>query len=614
MSTINGFPSNYFPAWKILNPDQSAQSVREAQTNSRNPSNPPPGNNKILADSLHYNVEKIPSIEVTSSVGALRALDAMRYLTSLTEQIQTPSSQNIDKKSLRAGMQTDALINIRESLKTLSATVTSLLGRDSLNTRSAKSSKPDLVEAVAGRRSPITSVNVVPKQVSADNVLVSDEQPSTHPALGLTGDFVANGFKVSVVSTDTIHTLKDKINYGEDLNHNGKLDGSEDINGTGLPGTIFVHAGEYTPGVYIVKDQNGKGYLNPKEDTNDNGQLDGGTKNTKVVAAIENNRMTLTSLTGGANTIDLQDPDNILLALGFFERNAKGVSVQKEVQYTIVNTLLPPSRDLMVSPKKSVITVDGQTFKSDSNTFIGAVEDATLTVNKASNSQVKISISIDPTDAFNKIKTLFNSFNEAIRKINNELVSTKTFEADTDIQRLRNQLTESQAKIPEASKRNEDMDVYLAKHENQQMIGFTVKSDKGTLQEIAVSNQARSIKDQLASPFKNTPIDLQKRLSSIGIQTAEDSTFSLDEVGLKRALTINGDAVLNLFTDTQTGILPQLKKQLDSVLEKDLGRVDLKAVKIEGLTNIPGVLADKYQKYVETFTFQEKVKNLIAVA
>lgn len=597
-----------------MNPDLSVQSVREAQTNSRNPSAPPPGNSKILADSLHYNVEKIPSIEVTSSVGALRALDAMRYLTALTEQIQTPSSQNIDRKSLRAGMQTDALINIRQSLKSLSATVTALMNRDALNTKSAKSANPDLVQAVAGRGSPVTSVNVVPKQVSAGNVLVSDEQPSTHPALGLTGNFVVNGFKVSVASTDTIHTLKDKINYGEDLNHNGKLDGSEDINGTGLPGTIFVHAGEYTPGVYIVKDQNGKGYLNPAEDANANGQLDGGTKNAKVVAAIENNRMTLTSLTGGANTIDLQDPDNILLALGFFERNAKGVSVQREVQYTIVNTLLPPSRDLMVSPKKSVITVDGQTFKSDSNTFIGAVEDTTLTVNKTSNSQVKISLSIDPTDAFDKIKTLFNSFNDVIRKINNELITTKTFEADTDIQRLRNQLTQSQARIPEVTKQNDDMDVHLAKHENQQMIGFKTNSDKGVLQEIAVSNQARSIREQLAGPFKSTPIDLQKRLSSIGIQSAEDSTFTLDEVGLKRALTINGDAVLNLFTDSQTGILPRLKEQLDSVLEKDLGRIDLKAVKIEGLTNIPGVLADKYQKYVETFTFREKVQNLIAVA
>jgi flagellar capping protein FliD len=612
MSTINGFSNNFFQNQTTLNSVASRQSRGSVQNlvSAASPSD----NNEILAKSLHYNVEKIPSIEVTSSVGALRVLDAMRYLTSLSYPTQTTITQNIEKKSLNTGVPTDALINIRKSLNSLSAIVAELLDDNSLSNKSARSSDPTLVDVLAGSKSSVGSATVVVKRVSAGNALVSDVQPSTHPALGLTGSFVVNGYTVSVVSSDTIHTLKDKINYGEDLNHNGKLDGTEDIDGTGEAGVIFLHAGEFTPGVYIVKDQNGKGYLNPAEDANSNSRLDGGIKDTKVVATIENDRLKLTSLAGGANTISLQDPNNILLALGFFGLNNKGVPVQKEAQYTISNTALTLPADLMASPHKSVITVDGQTYTSDTNVFEGVVEDATLIANKASGSPVKISISLDPTNAFDRIKTLFNSFNDVIRKINDSLITSKTFEADIDIQRLRNQLTQPQAAIPEVTRLNNNMTPFLTNHENPQMIGFDIKNDRGVLQEIAVNNQVQSIKNKMVTPFKDAPITLQKRLSSLGIQSAEDSTFALDEVGLKRALTINGNEVMGLFTDPQTGIIPQLKNQLDSVLKNDFGRVDLKAVKIEGLTNVPVVLAKKYQKYIDAFTLQEKVQNLITVA
>lgn len=607
MSTVNGFSSSFFPNSKILS--TGGLSTSNSQTNVGVPGSPRPDNNEILASSLHFNVEKIPPIEVTSAVGALRVLDAMSYLSSLSFPTQTTVTQNLDKKSLSAGMQTDALIKIRNSLTTLSATVTSLGGL--LSTKTAKSSDSNLVEAVAGSSSPVTSVTVVPKQVFAGNVLVSDEQPSTRPALGLTGSFIVNGHSVSVVSSDTIYTIKDKINYGEDVNHNGKLDGAEDVDGTGQPGVIFIHAREYTPAVYIVKDQNGDGTLNPAEDTNGNGRLDGGTRDNQVVATIEGNRLKLTGL--GANAINLEDPDNILLSLGFFVRNAKGISVQKEGQFSTSNSVFQPLPNLMASPQKSVITVDGKTFTSDTNVFAGVVDGATLAVNKTGSS-VKISISQDPTSAFDKIKAIFNDFNNVIRTINDSLITTKTFETDTDIQLLRNKLTETQANILAVNKQGEDTASALANLEDQRATGFKVNSDKSVVQGIALDSQIQSIKDQLASPFKSTPTLLQKRLSSLGIVSVEDSTFALDDVGLKRALTNNSDDVLSLFTDPQDGILPQLQNQLDSILKKDLGRVDLKAVQIAALANVPAALADKYQKYVDSFTLRDKVQNLLAVA
>lgn len=604
---VYGSPITYY-APNSIRPGGDAVSTQAAKDLLSAPVNQLPDKSDILRDSFHFAGQKVPSIDVGSPIAALRVLESIGYLTSLFQQTQSPITINLEKKSLSGGVQTDILKGIKNSFQTLNTTVSNLLQIDALNTRSAQSSKPESVTLTAGQESPIISASVVPKRVASNNVLVSNAQSFPYPALGLTGSFVVNGYNVSVVSADTIITIKDKINYGSDYNHNGIQDGPQDIDGTGQTGVIFIHPGRYTPGVYIVKDNEGKGSLYPSEDVNNTGLIVGGSKQNKVVAAIESNRLKLTSVAGGSTTIDLQDPDNVLLALGFFELNSKGRPIQKEAQYS-------GSVNLIVSPKKAVIKVDGETVTNDTNVFTGVVSDSEITVKKVSTTPAQVSTSLDPANAASRIKVLFNNFNDAIRKINGAMLASKAFETDSDIQRIRNALTQSQEKIPAVTKRNEGIDAVRAKHENQGMIGFELQNTKkNTLQETAVTSFVQSIKDQVMMPFTSAPVDLYKRLSSIGIRTKDDNTFAVNESDLKRALTVNTKEVLSLFTDPGTGILPQLKSQLSDILAKGIGRIDYKETKIETLAGIPVVLSQDFQKFVEGSTEQKKAQTLIAVA
>ena len=608
---VYGSSSYYLPNSNSRN----TASSQDAKNLLSLPANQLPGKNDILRESFFFAEQKTPQTDVSGPVAALRILQSLGYLTSLFQQTETPIIPNIDKKSQSVGVKTDILKGIKNSLQVLNSTVTRLLQNDALNTRSTQSSQPDAVALKAGKESPITSISVEAAQVSSSNTLASNEQSLPYSALGLTGNFIVNGYNISVVSSDTIITIKDKINYGSDYNHNGIQDGPQDIDGTGQSEIIFVRPGRFTPGVYIVKDNEGKGYLYPNEDANNTGLIVGGSKQNNIVATIENNRLKLASQAGGSNSIDLQDPDNVLLALGFFELNSKGMPIQKEVQYTTSNSVTRLPANLIISPEKAVIKIDGKTVTSDSNVFEGVVPDASLNVKLVSSAPAEISTFLDPTNATNQIKILFSHFNEAMKKLNGALMTSKIFETDVDIQRIRNALTQSQKKTSDAAKRNEGIDSVRAKYQNPSAIGFDVKNtEKNTVQETAVTSFVQSIKDQVEMPFKNSPADLYKRLSSMGIRTAEDNSFSVNEAELNQALTVNSKEVLDLLTNPETGILTRLKSHLSDILAKGIGRVDYKESKIEGISKVPITLADKFQDFAKNSAEQKKSQTLIAVA
>lgn len=328
MASIDSFFNYNFSAWSRSRSNTNTVFAQSPQATSNTAS--PPNIGDILQSSLNYKEQNVPSITTGDPVSALRVLSDISFFASLYQQAQTPIIPNLDNKSV--GLKTDILGGIKSSLQTLDGTVTQLLQNGSLNTRSTQSTQSNVVEATADNTSPLTSVSVVAQQVASGNVLVSNAQSSTMPALGLTGSFYVNGYQIQVASTDSIVSIKDKINFGSDFNHNGVLDGPQDINGTGKPGIISIPPSQYGPGIYINKDPEGKGYLYPSEDVNNTGQLVGGSKQNMVSATIENNRLKLTSLASGSTKINLRDPNNILLSLGFFAYDSKGMSVQKDTQ------------------------------------------------------------------------------------------------------------------------------------------------------------------------------------------------------------------------------------------------------------------------------------------
>jgi len=110
--------------------------------------------------------------------------------------------------------------------------------------------------------------------------------------------------------------------------------------------------------------------------------------------------------------------------------------------------------------------------------------------------------------------------------------------------------------------------------------------------------------------FLNRGSELFKKLSSVGIKTESDDTIRVDVP----ALESHPDAVLELFNDAETGILPRLQTQLESLLNEDLGRLDLKSARLEALSELDTGTAESFKRAFEKLLLETTTRNLIAIA
>jgi len=340
-----------------------------------------------------------------------------------------------------------------------------------------------------------------------------------------------------------------------------------------------------------------------------------------VKASVVNNRLILSSLAGGSRKIDLRDEDNILLQLGFFELNLKGLPIQKELQFDADQLLVRfPSINLNVTPGPALVEVDRsfskpETIESDFNEFTNISEGATITALEVSASKSNIQVFFDATNAIDQIKTFIGQFNDSLRQINDVLSQSKEFSKDKDMQNMRNDLTvQPQEKIRIIEKRNEDIDIFRVTSENLQEIGFgVVNTKKKTVQELPTSIALEDILGE-STPLLNTTKDVATRLNSAGIRTSNDNTFVVDEPRLKKALEVNAEETLKIFTDEEAGILPLLSKKLENLLRENLGDLDQKINQVVIQTKTPGLPLEKLHKFTEVSRLNQTVKNLIAVA
>ena len=408
---------------------QARDTLNQAGQNSQNQSD-------SLFDSVYINKRQVPQLQATGPLAAFRTADAISFLTQRSKFQKIPIIDDLDKKESFVFASLSQLDGLADSLNDLKETVEELLLENTLNPKSASSSRFREVLAVPGKNAPLDSFNVKPIRLSRTAELASDVKDPSEK-LGLTGSFSINGVSVIVDATDSLITIRNKINFGEDLNRNGTLDLTEDVNGNGALEILKISNSEFGSGVYIKEDVNENGQIDPTEDSNGNKSLDGGTLDNNVVALVRDNRLVLVSLAGGSNTIDISEDYHVLLALGFFEIDGSGKKVQKEIQ---LNDLERPD-NLVVQPQTSLVEVDGDLFSSDSNILTGSIEDTALLLKETSKNASRITILIDVPVFFAQIKKLFNQFNDSISKINDLLSVNKIFENDGDIQDIRNDLT-----------------------------------------------------------------------------------------------------------------------------------------------------------------------------
>ena len=613
MQVLNNIPPTFFPFGSSRttskNPDinLARDTLNQAGQNSKNKSH-------TLLDAIYINKRQVPQLDATGPLAAFRTADAIAFLSQRTKPQKIPIIDDLDKKQSFTLARLRQLDGLTDSLKELQQTVADL--DNALNPKSASSSRFREVLATAGKNAPLESFDVRPVRLSRAAELVSDVKDPSQK-LGLSGRFFVNGFPITVVSDDSLSTIKNKINFGEDVNQNGTLDLTEDVNQNGTLEILQAANSEFGKGVFIIEDFNGNGKIDSSEDSNSNEQLDGGSIENNVLALIRDNRLVLVSLAGGSNAIDLREDDSVLLDLGFFEIPNEGLSneglpVQKEIQLNDLNT----PENLIIQPQPAIVEVDGKFFSSNTDVVSGVIEDTALVLRQASENSAKITIFIDAPTFFEQIKTLFSQFNNSIVKINDLLAVSSTFEEDGDIQDIRNDLAiDPQKEARVLQERNRIIDNLRGRPGNSQATGVSVAdTEKNIPQEVAITSIVKAIERGFSFPPQNGDENLLKRLSSIGVRTLNDNTFTLDETELKRGLKKNTLEVFDLFTNSETGILPLLDEKLKNIVLEGRGDLALKQTEVIIQPGTPDVLAANFRKFTENSTLSTTVQTLIAVA
>jgi flagellar capping protein FliD len=608
---LNNVSSTFFP----LNSTRSTSKdldVRIARDTLNQAGKTPKPKQDILFDSVFINSRKVPNLKATGPLAAFRVNDAIGLLSRQAESRKVPIVDDLGKKERFTFLKLRQLDDLSTSLTSLGQTVSDLLGKKSLNPKSSSSSRSTRVQSVVGKDAPLDSFQITPIRLSKSAILASDEQSTPLGTLGLTGSFFINGVKITVVSTDTLIDLKNKINFGEDQNRNGILDKTEDINNNGTLDIIQTENTEFVPAIFITEDLDGDGEIDPDEDINDNNQLDGGTAESKVLALIQDNRLILVGQAGGRDKIDLLDNDSVLLELGFFELNFKGFPVQKEFQFDSENIGVNLNQD----PQTAKIEINGTTVFSDTNVFSGVIEDTDVIVESTSKKAAQINIFIDAESFFTQIKTLFDQFNNSVSKINDLLSVSRTFARDGDIQDIRNDLTvKPQQNARKLAERNEDIDTLRGRPGNSFATGIRVVNvEKSSQQEVAVTSAVQAVKSGITRAFQSDNENLLRRLGSIGVRSLADNTFVLDETEFRRGLNSNTTEIFDLFTNPETGILPALKERLDIILRDELGELAIEEREVVAQSRSPRILAENFRKFTENTNLETTIQTLIAVA
>ncbi len=577
-----------------------------AQINQFGADRPTPSD--LLFDSFVFVSNRVPQVnDLRGPLSAFRVNAAGRFVTDRFEFSHFPIIDEVGASRITE-RRTDDIGNLQIRLQALLDKIEELRLGNAFNLLTAKSFDSSALSVSADSTAEEASFEVTIDAVASRSVLASDAQGTG--GLGLTGNFRINGVAITVVATDTLADIKDKINRGEDVNGNGVLDEAEDVNGNGIIETIQVSGSQHGAGIFIIEDQNGNGVLDPAEDVNGNQRLDGGTQDHQVTATIQDNRLLLTSQTGDNSAITLSDPDSVLFNLGFFELDGNGELVKKEVQLNASGT------NLVVSGSDAEIIIDGETFTSATNIFSEIFEGITLEVRSGAGETIRVTVETDASAAVNQIQSLFLRLNDAISALNDSLAFAKTFAGDFELQSVREELTEnSQTGIRTNESRDASRETVDPTNNLPPSLGLnSVNIEKFSTTELGITRTVQAIRDGLGALFANRGSELFKKLSSIGIKTESDDTISVNVPALTLALESQPDDVLELFNDAETGILPLLETQLESLLKEDVGRFDLKSARLQALSELDTGTEKSFQRAFEKLLLETIARNLIAIA
>ncbi len=438
-----------------------------------------------------------------------------------------------------------------------------LQDKRNFDTGFAKSSDEAVVEAVARTGRVAGKYDVTVTTLAKLHELGSSEAAQVGRALGFSGSFRINGWNIDVTAADSLVSIRDRINRGEDTNGNGILDRAEDINGNGSidvfrAPAVYTQEG-YLPSFYYNEDLNGNGVLDASEDANNNDSADGGFSQIGVRAVIAGNQLVFVSSEPADVELRFRDPNAVLERIGFLFRQ----SVSGEVTTEKLNRQT-------VQAQKADINVDGRQVLSAGNRIENAIPGVTLTLKATGGAEV--GVADNPKAGVEPVIRFKISYNDALRMINNTIQSGGALGKNIRLQSIYSDVVRSFYTPPDNPKGTlQSGTLQSGTFKSLDEVGIGSKSPEPTaISQIAYSQIPKQMQDRSSLPGAGKYSFLGQS-DRIGINSSENFVIDIDRQKFMESLERDSASVGELL-DFAAG---RLQKRLDVHLQPDYGTIRL---------------------------------------
>ncbi len=473
------------------------------------------------------------------------------------------------------------LVNLKKSLADLSARIFDMQSLEAFNPNAGSSRNPGLVTASPATMAQVAQYEITIEKLAVSHQIASDKQSDPYAALNYSGSIIINGYSITISATDSLADIRDAINIGEDKNGDGVLQTeSEDSNGNGKLDVFYqpgqwLSNGTYLPSFSYSEDRDKDGILDPAEDANGNGIIDGGKQYIGAAAVIQDGRLIIKSTDGASERIRIDDPDEIMFNLGFFKEDN---NTKKILKSKIDNSTY--FRD----PEKARFTIDGVGYTSYSNKIEDAISNVDLELLGVSSEKITITVSRDPSNAVNTVSRFASAYNDVIRQINNETIKEGSLMNNQEVQHFADSLIrESQKNISgrsEPPRSLRDLGVALA-------LSGLPGVGLGVAEAVSRASPEALVYDTLNDPAGG----ILARLGNMGLLSQDDFTLTIDKDKLSKELKDNPRAVFEVFNSLDSGVSVRLLSKIADAIGAPYGIIDSEVSLLGYYGGNPGVVA-----------------------
>lgn len=297
-----------------------------------------------------------------------------------------------------------------------------------------------------------------------------------------------------------------------------------------------------------------------------------------VTSAVNNLKLRLSENDSGtANQISLQDPNNILQGLGLLTKDTFGNNqIKNPVQ----------------SAQDSKLTINGVQYGSATNTI--DYNGLKISILQSGSHNLVLNVESDVSDAVNSIKYFVKKFNDFIEQINGHLMPNDALYDDRALKIIRKKinsiLNHKFDDVPDY--RNQLNDIGISQNTDG-IIKFTEVSLD------IINTYEKTVEKTIPQAINMTVNDIRS-LDQTGITQNDNGTLSINLELLKDSLANHFADVQTMLFNTDTGILPSLKKLSENALNGSSGSTSIMPKTYAGyITNLS---SNKYKTTISQYT------------